>query len=464
MTGVEVEIVRSVLGALLRLKQMSQRSAAIEARWDRGALNRFLKGKIHQPRFETLVRIAQAVKMELPKMLDIVGGLRGRVEEAGCSWEEIPGETDCSKALFLIKRAEERKFLDEMVLTVLIEQSKGWVLEKWVRRELGAEETGEPLWPGVSVFFGGPKVSEPFAGREEELAELRKGMRRKKGIVAVVGMAGRGKSCLVGEWFKRRKGKPAEGVGLFWRRVYDTGYSFDRFVSDLHVYLTGREINAQAVPTVEGRAALALAALKGRPCWIVLDGVERWLKRWAAAPDAGVENLTIDDRAGQDEVLDKFLQDAAFWENGSRLVLTTRAAPSALDENPPVMIGQAHGNEKRLADLKEDEAVTLLRKLGVQGDERKMREAVKAYGCHAFAVHVLGLLIFERYGGDVSRWEEVNPFEEEKKGRDGAEKGSKTAKTASPPGEKKKPARPKTKQAPADLAEVLATDAHLYVK
>jgi len=83
---------------------------------------------------------------------------------------------------------------------------------------------------------------------------------------------------------------------LFWRRVYDAGYSFDRFVSDLHLYLTGREINPQAVPSVEGRAAMALAALRERPCWIVLDGLERWLKLWAAEPDAGVEDASVDER------------------------------------------------------------------------------------------------------------------------------------------------------------------------
>ena len=282
---------------------------------------------------------------------------------------------------------------------------------------LRPEKEAEGLWPEVSGPFGGPKVSTPFAGREEELRELEAGMSGEGTVVAVVGMAGQGKSCLAGEWYKRGA-RPPEGVGLFWRRVYEAGYSFDKFVNDLHLYLTGREIDARAVPSVEGRAALALAVLKGRPCWIVLDGAERWLKRWAAQPDAGVENPTVDDKAGQDEVLDKFLKEAAFWDNGSRLVLTTRAVPSALDDSPPVMVGQRHGREKRLADLKEAEAVQLLKDLGVEGAEGEMRQAVGAYGCHAFGVHVLGLLISELYGGDVSRWEEVSPLEEKKKGRD----------------------------------------------
>ncbi len=76
------------------------------------------------------------------------------------------------------------------------------------------EKERKALWPGVSVFLGGPKVSEPFAGRGAGLKELRKAMRRKKGIVAVVGLAGRGKSCFVGEWFERRKRKAPEGVDI----------------------------------------------------------------------------------------------------------------------------------------------------------------------------------------------------------------------------------------------------------
>ena len=80
----------------------------------------------------------------------------------------------------------------------------------------------KPLWPKFSLPFGGAKVSEPFAGRREELGELTEAMGADKTIAAVVGMVGQGKSCLAGEWYKRGA-RPPEGVGLFWRKVYEPG-------------------------------------------------------------------------------------------------------------------------------------------------------------------------------------------------------------------------------------------------
>jgi hypothetical protein len=279
-----------------------------------------------------------------------------------------------------------------------------------------AKTTG-PLWPGVSLPLGGPNVSEPFAGRKEELEALCAAMGGDETVVAVVGMAGQGKSCLAGEWYKRGA-RPPEGVGLFWRKVYEPGFTFDRFLDELHLYLTGQEIDRRQITTVEARASAVKDAMRDKPCWVVLDGVERWLKRWAAEPDAGVEDLTADDRAGQDPVLDKFLKGASFWENGSRLLLTTRAVPSALDENLPVMVGQEHQGERRLEDLKPQEAAELLKELRVTGDPDVIKDAAGAYGNHPYAVHVLGVLIRELYGGYAARWKEVKPLDEERKGRD----------------------------------------------
>jgi tetratricopeptide (TPR) repeat protein len=268
-------------------------------------------------------------------------------------------------------------------------------------------------WPGVSPPRGGPKVTEPFAGREEELMELTAAMGGHKKVVAVVGMAGQGKSCLIGEWYKRGA-RPPQGVGLFWRKVYEAGYTFDRFVDDLHLYLSGKPIDRMQIKTIRDRATLVESLLATKPSWIVLDGVERWLRRWTKNPDADADNLTADDRAGHDPIFDEFLRGASFWENGSRLLLTTHAVPSTLDENLPEMIGHNRGHDRRLTDLKREEAIGLLDDLGVMGTETDKREAVTAYGCHAYAVHVLGILIRDLYGGDASRWRELKPLKEDK--------------------------------------------------
>lgn len=182
-------------------------------------------------------------------------------------------------------------------------------IDQLSERGLRSKTFDEAQWPGVALPLGGAKVSEPFAGRLEELSELTDAMGGDKTIAAVVGMAGQGKSCLAGEWYKRGARSP-EGVGLFWRKVYEPGFTFDKFLDELYVYLTGEHIDRHAIATVEARAVAVEALLKDKPCWIVLDGVERWLRLWAAEPDASVENPSAEDRAGQDPVFDKFLTAA----------------------------------------------------------------------------------------------------------------------------------------------------------
>ena len=209
---------------------------------------------------------------------------------------------------------------------------------------------GPGSWPGISLPHGGPKISEPFAGREDELKELAAAMAGHKKIAAVIGMAGQGKSCLIGEWYKRGA-RPPEGIGLFWRKVYEAGYTFDRFLDDLHLYLAGEPIDrcrsgpfgtgrplwrAFSPPSPAGSSSMAWNAGSS-------DGrAIRTRRRRIATPD---------DRSGCEPAFDGFLKGAYFRENGSRLLLTTRAVPSALDENLPAMIGDKHGYEKRLPTL-----------------------------------------------------------------------------------------------------------------
>ncbi len=268
------------------------------------------------------------------------------------------------------------------------------------------------VWPQFSVSFGGPKVCKPFVGRQEELRQLTKAMQGPRSVVAVVGMPGQGKSCLVGQWHMYEAKLP-KGIGIFWRKVYETGYTFSRFLDQLQAYLTREKVDSHCVPK-EDQAAVIEGLLAKRPCWIILDGVERWLTRWANQPDAGVGVLTSDERAAQDPAFDKFLRSACFWNNGSRLLLTTRAIPSALDENPPVMIQHEAETDGRLTGLKADDAVRLLDEFNIKGQQNIKLEAVQAYGCHAYAVHVLGVLLRDLYGGNVSHWTEVTPLAKDK--------------------------------------------------
>ena len=266
-----------------------------------------------------------------------------------------------------------------------------------------------PRWPQPFVKPGAEKVIDHFVGREDELDQIAEAMAGDARVIAVIGLVGQGKSCLIGRWREAGGGAPAN-VGLLWCRPYETGYTFDRFVDDMLVYLTGELPDRQSLPGTAERVEKLCQLLRKHPCVVMLDGAERWLNRWAKDPDASPEGATPEDRAGVTRELDRFLADVPNWAPGSRLVLTSRAVPQALDPRPRVTIGVEHGLDRRLEDLKRHDAIQLLETLGVRGDRQLMQEAVEAYGCHPYALFWLGTLLREQYGGDIARWKEVNPL------------------------------------------------------
>ena len=272
-----------------------------------------------------------------------------------------------------------------------------------------------PIWPDEAFSSGVPKITDPFAGRLDELAQLSNAIKQAKPFVAVIGQTGQGKSCLTGEWYKKGA-RPPRGVGFFWRRVYQEGYDFDRFIDELLFYLTGQYPNRKEIPELGRRTEIVLHQLRSRPCWIIFDGAERWLKRWDNNCDATGIGATREDRQAIEPQFDAFLRSAAVWNNGSRILLTSRALPTILEEMPTLTltIGRPHGTTSTLQDLKSAEVVELLRFFCPKTPKGILKEAGEAYGNHPFAVHLLGMLIQEYFDKDGKRWKEVNPLRETK--------------------------------------------------
>ena len=130
-----VEILRIIVPALMRLRGTSQRSLATELRWDRTALNKFLKGKINKPSEATVKRMVEVLGTSIEEIVYITEVLRTAVEKSKVQWRHIPGDTDISKALFLIERAQETKKLDQTVKFLLIKPVKLLSLTEWINRE-----------------------------------------------------------------------------------------------------------------------------------------------------------------------------------------------------------------------------------------------------------------------------------------------------------------------------------------
>lgn len=250
-----------------------------------------------------------------------------------------------------------------------------------------------------------PAVTRHFLGRNAELAQLQQAMEGPAAVICVVGMAGQGKSALLGAWYQEQRER-LEGTRVFWCRPYDIGYSFARFLTDILDWLLGDSFDPRQ--PLEAQVQMLSAQVQQEPVLIVLDGMERWLHGWVARPEAEAADVTARDRDAAEPACDHLLAAATLWTSGARLLLATRALPRVLDERPCVTIGQAtaHG-DRVLAGLRQEDGVQLLQRHGVRcGDTMALDQVVAHYAGHAYALSVLGSMVRKQYGGV---WEDAAP-------------------------------------------------------
>ena len=271
-------------------------------------------------------------------------------------------------------------------------------------------------WPGQYIRPGLPVMADPFCGRKHELKQLQKAFKAGKSVVCIVGPGGQGKSSILGQWRKTRRKALAEKA-LFWCRPYDAGYTFATFLADVLPYLTGGEYDPREYLTTKAQAELLCQLLAKNATVIVLDGVERWLAKWKVDPDATGEGASADERKGGEEGLDLLLESAAGWTNGSALIMTTRALPSALDGRPVARIGAGARRDEALKGLADDSAVELLKELGVTGEDEDILAAANEYDNHPLALAVLGGLLAKQFGGDVTKRPQVDVVADDPTGR-----------------------------------------------
>lgn len=108
--------------------------------------------------------------------------------------------------------------------------------------------------------------------------------------------------------------------------------------------------------------------------------------------------------------LDEFLSDVSGLSNGSHLVITTRAIPAVLD--PPVACARIpvmeESMEATLKGLEDQDAIALLREMGVQGESAALLQTAREYGNHPLALEVLAGTLTKREGGLIERAPRIN--------------------------------------------------------
>lgn len=228
-------------------------------------------------------------------------------------------------------------------------------------------------------------TSHPFRffGRAEELALLDQAIGDADlSVIALIGPGGQGKTAIVQTWLERLAGggRPVHGVFLW---SFYRGKDADLCLRELY----GTVARLAHVPDVSASFCVdRLLPLLRERCWVVaLDGTE--VVQYDAGPWLG--------RFAHPE-LGRLVEDLASAPARSVVVLTTRFPL-------PELTHRFHTRLLALTGLDEASARSLLKSLGVQGEDWELDEAAAACGFHAKAVELLGTYLVRFHAGQAPR-------------------------------------------------------------
>ena len=234
-----------------------------------------------------------------------------------------------------------------------------------------------------------PTVKGRFFGRKNELALLDAAwMGNDTRIVQFTAAGGTGKTKLLRHWIDQT----SDITCLVAWSFYAQGSTEDKQTSAtpffLHVLDVLKSPHSLSYfdqqPEALGRHIAAL--VHAQCCVLVLDGLEP---------------LQYADKGNRGELKDRALRalvKSLMGKNDGLCIITTRIPLYEIsDRDEPLVIRHT------LENLHVDDGVELLKSLKVHGKPDDLTTAVRAYGCHALALNLLGALLYKRYQGDVNQ-------------------------------------------------------------
>lgn len=233
-----------------------------------------------------------------------------------------------------------------------------------------------------------PTVKGEFFGREAELKLLDEAWAGNgTHIIQFIAPGGTGKTKLLRHWLDRTKDIDALIAWSF----YSQGSSEDKQVSASpffsHVFdQLGSTRSLSSFATEEEKGEHLAGLLRQQRCVLVLDGLE-------PLQHAG--------KGMRGELKDRAIRQllrSLTGQNNSLCIITTRIAVHELSDRARARV-IAHD----LQNLALDDGVKLLQSLGVQGNGKELEKAVREYGCHALALHLLGNALHTYLDGDVRK-------------------------------------------------------------
>jgi tetratricopeptide (TPR) repeat protein len=229
-----------------------------------------------------------------------------------------------------------------------------------------------------------PDVIGEFFGREAELKLLNDawagdGTR----IIQFIAPGGTGKTKLLRHWLDNTKDIDALIAWSF----YSQGSSEDKQVSASPFFSHAFEklgSTRTQFASEEDRGEHLADLLRQQRCVLVLDGLEP-----LQHAGKGMRN-ELKDRA-----MRRLLMSLTGYNKGL-CIITTRVAVHELNNRTHVKVHD-------LQNLAVADGVKLLQSVGVQGNDKELEKAVREYGSHALALHLLGNALHTYLDDDVRK-------------------------------------------------------------
>jgi tetratricopeptide (TPR) repeat protein len=273
------------------------------------------------------------------------------------------------------------------------------------RREAHHILVEPPHLLAIPNFISGHK----FVGRREELNWLDEWAASDDPLLVIEAIGGTGKSTLAWQWLDGQAGGAREGfAGRLWYSFYEGGADMASFAAHAFTYLTGQPLwRFRGMKTAE-LAGLLVAALRRKRFLLVLDGLERVLVAYHRL-DA---SQTRDDKVGSGKddracikPADGDLLRQLVAARPSKILITTRLLPTALlNKSGQLLPGAGH---RILGGLHPDDALTMIRSVGVTGDAQAIRRYLtENFDNHPQIVGVVAGLVkdYVREPGNFDRW------------------------------------------------------------
>jgi len=244
--------------------------------------------------------------------------------------------------------------------------------------------------PGLELVDA-PKSLKHWVGRKDLLESIRKAWRDPEcNLLELAGFGGQGKSSLAKKWLElfisaKSESKPK---GIFWWDFYQHK-NLDEFAEKLLSFLSislGTRVKRGSLYTkfreIENQ-------LKDGSFLLVLDGFE-------------VLQFQAGDYYGEikDNDMHSFMTYLASENHHSFAIVTTRVPLLEL-------VNKIYYRHIDVDEMSIEDGYVLLKKLGVKGSKDEISGLVEKWAGHPLTLTLLGTYIFEKYGGDLSKFTDL---------------------------------------------------------